>query len=86
MNEARLELISPEGLVKKLNSNVDESEGEVSLGNFVSREPRKNPFLYRLKDIVLVTRGKFPLIQIAYKGIGAVFDLESEINLGYIFI
>lgn len=74
MDEPKLDMINLNGLVNRLNSIIDDSEGEVSIGNFIDKLPRK-------KGRVEI-RGKYPLIQTVV----GFMDLESEINLGYILV
>ena len=87
MNVGELEFIDLKGFIKKLNSEIDDSEGQIELGNFIDKKPRKNPFLYRLMGREAECVGKSPLIQ-TVEGIGfsGLFDLESEINAGYVFV
>ncbi len=87
MDKLNLEFINLDRLVKELNLRMPKSEGVIELVNFVHREPRKNPFLYRLDDRELEARGKYTVIQtVDSKGVRALFDLESEVKIGYVFV
>jgi hypothetical protein len=57
------------------------------LGEFEPRVPKRNPFLYQFTDREIESRGKFPLRQTVYgRDILRFLELDSKINLGYIFL
>lgn len=87
MKEPTLSFIDLEGLVTKLNSAIARSEGSIELGEFKHKEPKRNPFLYGIRGKELETLGKYPLIQtVEGRGLFGFWGLDSEINLGYIFL
>ena len=87
MSEPQLRLLDISGLVARLNSAIAECEGPISLGEFTERTPRKNPFAGRWKDIRTASLGKYSLTQnVNGRGLWGLADVESERNLGYIFV
>jgi len=91
MLEPRLELFDLGKFVGRLNNSLVDKEEVIELGEFEHREPKKDPFLYRLADRKIEARGKFPLKQTAHRtGLMSLltmgFESDLEINLGYIFI
>lgn len=88
MKEPRLELFDLENLVMMLNESLAKRDEVIELGEFEHREPKRNPFLYRLIGEEVETRGKFPLRQTVFgRGLlDGFLGLDSEINLGYVFV
>ena len=87
MGEPIFELFNMKGLVGKLNSALADPEETITLGEFITEKPIKNHFLHRLTNKKIENMGRYPLTQTVYsKGIFGFLDIDSEINLGNIFI
>lgn len=88
MIEPELRLLNVKGLIENLNSTLASSEGQIELGDSQHKEPRKNPFLYRLEDKKLEVRGKYSLYRTRENGglFSNFFGLDSERRIGYVFI
>lgn len=86
MNEPNFMMLSPEGLVKKLNNFIVEREGNITRGNYHSETFIENPFSYHLCGKKLLNRGNYPLIQ-SINGIGTIITGDmKERDLGSIFV
>jgi len=77
--------IDIERLVAKLNASLSDKESSIELGDF--RYRRAIALFERFRDRSVNGRGQYPLIQnIPSSGIGSIFGLDGERNLGYAFM
>ena len=88
MTEPELRLISLLGLITKINSAIHREEGRIEIRGFKHKEPKKNPFLYRLDDKELLTRGKYGIYQIREDAgfLREFLGWDKEEKIGYAFI
>ncbi len=75
-----IQIFDLEGLISTINRSMDNPEQDLSLGEFEHKEPKKNPFLYRVRGRVMQTRGKFPLYQ---SRVNKWSDVDFERRIGY---
>ncbi len=84
MKEPKLELFDLEGLINNLNSSLADSDQVIQLREFLPKQPKKNPFLYRLMDRELEARGKYQLF-LPFE-IAILHPFNPKGKIGYIFI
>lgn len=81
-----LQYFDPAGLIARINAQLTDNEERLELEEFESRDPKQNPFLYKVTGIKPSLRGKFPITQTGNYGLLSLLNIETERSAGYFFI
>lgn len=88
MEMKKLHSVNLDRLIENLNSRLAKPEGYITKEHFIDNTPKMNPSWYNSINPVITSRGKYPLTQTCYGNsvINTLFCIESDRNLGYIFV
>ncbi|MBW2963548.1 hypothetical protein KY306_02110 [Candidatus Woesearchaeota archaeon] len=87
MNKLGLNLINPNGLIAKLNREIIQADGYLSLGKPTLKEEKPSSFFDRFQNREVHLRRQHPLIQTVESSFpfADTFGLEKDRTIGYLF-